>query len=170
MKNYKENDSSDPWSFRDKESPKTNELSLIDKITQKVNQTLIKSTQKKPINPGITILDNHEDNQNFIDVFKKKAEKELEIFETERKEQYSQKNKSVLIKIDCTLSDLSLGRGTFVTKDDLILNMPSSFLNKTKFEDIGNSYSIKVTEINRLIPNDEFISNLHSYYSQHNKN
>ena len=170
MKNYKENDSSDPWSFRDKESPKTNELSLIDKITQKVNQTLIKSTQKKPINPGITILDNHEDNQNFIDVFKKKAEKELEIFETERKEQYSQKNKSVLINIDCTLSDLSLGRGTFVTKDDLILNMPSSFLNKTKFEDIGNSYSIKVTEINRLIPNDEFISNLHSYYSQHNKN
>ena len=170
MKNYKENDSSDPWSFRDKESPKTNELSLIDKITQKVNQTLIKSTQKKPINPGITILDNQEDNQNFIDVFKKKAEKELEIFETERKEQYSQKNKSVLINIDCTLSDLSLGRGTFVTKDDLILNMPSSFLNKTKFEDIGNSYSIKVTEINRLIPNDEFISNLHSYYSQHNKN
>ena len=170
MKNYKENDSSDPWSFRDKESPKTNELSLIDKITQKVNQTLIKSTQKKPINPGITILDNQEDNQNFIDVFKKKAEKELEIFETERKEQYSQKNKSVLINIDCTLSDLSLGKGTFVTKDDLILNMPSSFLNKTKFEDIGNSYSIKVTEINRLIPNDEFISNLHSYYSQHNKN
>ena len=170
MKNYKENDSSDPWSFRDKESPKTNELSLIDKITQKVNQTLIKSTQKKPINPGITILDNHEDNQNFIDVFKKKAEKELEIFETERKEQYSQKNKSVLINIDCTLSDLSLGRGTFVTKDDLILNMPSSFLNKTKFEDIGNSYSIKVTEINRLIPNDEYISNLHSYYSQQNKN
>ena len=48
----------------------------MDKITQKVNQTLIKSTQKKPINPGITILDNHEDNQNFIDVFKKKAEKE----------------------------------------------------------------------------------------------
>ena len=170
MKNYEENDSSAPWSFRDKESPKTNELSLIDKITQKVNQTLIKSTQKKPINPGITILDNHEDNQNFIDVFKKKAEKELEIFETERKEQYSQKNKSVLINIDCTLSDLSLGKGTFVTKDDLILNMPSSFLNKTKFEDIGNSYSIKVTEINRLIPNDEFISNLHSYYSQHNKN
>ena len=170
MKNYKENDSSDPWSFRDKKSPKTNDLSIIDKITLKVNQTLIKSTQKKPINPGITILDNHEDNQNFIDVFKKKAEKELEIFETERKEQYSQKNKSVLINIDCTLSDLSLGRGTFVTKDDLILNMPSSFLNKTKFEDIGNSYSIKVTEINRLIPNDEFISNLHSYYSQHNKN
>ena len=111
MKNYEENDSSDPWSFRDKESPKTNELSLIDKITQKVNQTLIKSTQKKPINPGITILDNHEDNQNFIDVFKKKAEKELEIFESERKEQYSQKNKNVLINIDCTLSDLSLGKG-----------------------------------------------------------
>ena len=115
-------------------------------------------------------MDNHEDNQNFIDVFKKKAEKELEIFESERKEQYSQKNKNILINIDCTLSDLSLGKGTFVTKDDLILNMPSSFLNKTKFEDIGNSYSIKVTEINRLIPNDEFISNLHSYYSQQNKN
>ena len=170
MTNYDKNDSSAPWSFRDKESPKNNELSLIDEITQKVNQTLIKSTQKKHSSPEIPICDQFEDNKYFIDVFKKKTEKELEIFESERKEQYSKNNKNILINVDCTLSDLTLGKGTFVTKDDLILNLPSNFLNKTKFEDIGNSYSINITEINRLIPNDEFISNLHSYYSQNSNN
>ena len=168
MTNYEKNDSSTPWSFRDKENPKNNELSLIDEITQKVNQTLIKSTQKKHLNLEMQIYDQFEDNRNFIDVFKKKTEKELEIFESERKEQYSKNNKNILINVDCTLSDLTLGKGTFVTKDDLILNLPSNFLNKTKFEDIGNSYSINITEINRLIPSDEFISNLHSFYSQNN--
>ena len=168
MTNDEKNDSSAPWSFRDKESPKNNELSLIDEITQKVNQTLIKSTQKKHPSPEIPIYEQFEDNKYFIDVFKKKTEKELEIFESERKEEYSKSNKNILINVDCTLSDLSLGKGTFVTKDDLILNLPSNFLNKTKLEDIGNSYSLNISEINRLIPNDEFISNLHSYYSQNN--
>ena len=170
MENYENNDSSAPWSFREKESPKNNELSLIDTITQKVNQTLINSTQKNRVNPALTFYDNYEDGTHFIDVFKKKTEKELEIFESERKEEFSQKNKKALINIDCTLSDLSLGKGTLVTKDDLILNLPSYFLNKTKFDDIGNSYSINIMEINRLIPDDEYISNLHSYFSQNNKN
>ena len=161
MKTDENNESSAPWSFRDKEDLKKDEISLIDKITQKVNQTLLKSTQKKNKLPS---------DDRFIDVFKKNAEKELEIFESERREKYSQKNKNILINIDCTLSDLTLGKGTFVTKDDLIVNLPSSFLNKTNFEDIGNSYSINVTEINRLIPNDEFISKLHLFYSQNNKN
>ena len=107
---------------------------------------------------------NFEENKKFIDVFKKNAEKELEIFESERKMNKNKNNG--LINIDCTLSELTMGKGTFVTKDDLILNLPSSFLNKTKMEDIGNSYSINITEINRLIPNDEFVSKLHLFYSQ----
>ena len=170
MKNNENNESSPPWSFRDKEESKKTELSLIDKITQKVNQTLLKSTQKKHLNPINIDCDNNVDEKYFIDVFKKSAEKELEIFESERKEQYSQKNNNSLINIDCTLSDITLGKGTFVTKDDLIINLPSNFLNKTKFEDIGNSYSINITEINKLIPNDDYISKLHTYYSQNYKN
>ena len=168
MKNYENNDSSGPWSFREKQEPKKEELSLIDKITQKVNQTLLQSTQKKHSNPVID-YDIFPDNTNYIDVFKKNAEKELEIFESERKEQYSQKNKNSLINFECTLSNISIGKGTFVTKDDLIFNLPSSFLNKTKLEDTGNTYSMSISEINRLIPNDDFISKLHTYYSQNNK-
>ena len=163
MKTDENDESSDPWSFRDKEESKKDKLNLIDKITQKVNQTLLKSTIKKHNISLDSNYKNFEDNTKFIDVFKKNAEKELEIFESERK---MNKNKNGLINIDCTLSDLTLGKGTFVTKDDLILNLPSSFLNKTKMEDIGNSYSINITEINRLIPNDEFVSKLHLFYSQ----
>ena len=163
MRNDENDESSDPWSFRDKEESKKDKLNLIDKITQKVNQTLLKSTIKKHNISLDSNYKNFEDNTKFIDVFKKNAEKELEIFESERK---MNKNKNGLINIDCTLSDLTLGKGTFVTKDDLILNLPSSFLNKTKMEDIGNSYSINITEINRLIPNDEFVSKLHLFYSQ----
>ena len=170
MQNNENNEISEPWSFRDNEEPKKTELSLIDTITQKVNQTLIKATQKKSKLPPSSILDIYEDNKNFIDVFKKNAEKELEIFESERREQSSHKNKNILINLDCNLSDLTLGKGTFVTKDDLILNLPSNFLNKTNFEDIGNTYNINISEINRLIPTDEFISKLHLYYSQNNKN
>ena len=164
MRNDDENDeSSDPWSFRDKEESKKDKSNIIDKITQKVNQTLLKAKKKK----NSIVLDsnykNYDENKKFIDVFKKNAEKELEIFESERK---MNKNKNGLINIDCTLSDLTLGKGTFVTKDDLILNLPSNLLNKTKMEDIGNSYSINITEINRLIPDDEFVSKLHLFYSQ----
>ena len=163
------NDSFGPWSFRDKEESNKGDINLIDKITQKVNQTLLKSTQKNHKNQPINI-ENYDNDKNFIDVFKKNTEKELEIFESERKEEFSQKNKNFLISVDCTLSDLTLGKGTFVTKDDLILNLPSNFLNKTKCEDIGNTFLINITEINRLIPTDEFISKLHSYYSQNDNN
>ena len=163
MNNEENEESSDPWSFRDKEESKKDKLNIIDKITQKVNQTLIKATKKKHNNTLDSNYKNFEESKKFIDVFKKNAEKELEIFESERK---INKNKNGLINIDCTLSELTLGKGTFVTKDDIILNLPSSFLNKTKMEDIGNSYSINITEINRLIPNDEFVSKLHSFYSQ----
>ena len=163
------NDCFGPWSFRDKEESNKDDINLIDKITQKVNQTLLKSTQKNHKNKPINI-ENYDNDKNFIDVFKKNTEKELEIFESERKEEFSKKNKNILINVDCTLSDLTLGKGTFVTKDDLILNLPSCFLNKTKCEDIGNTYLINITEINRLIPTDEFISKLHSYYSQNDNN
>ena len=50
MKNVEENnDSFGPWSFREKEVNKINELNIIDKITQKVNQTLLNSISKKKI-------------------------------------------------------------------------------------------------------------------------
>ena len=163
------NDSLGPWSFREKEESNKDDINLIDKITQKVNQTLLKVTQKSHKNQPIN-FENYDNDKNFIDVFKKNTEKELEIFESERKEEFSKKNKNILINVDCTLSDLTLGKGTFVTKDDLILNFPSSFLNKTKCEDIGNTYLINITEINRLIPTDEFISKLHLYYSQADNN
>ena len=163
------NDPSGPWSFRDKEESNKHDINLIDIITQKVNQTLLKSTQKNYKIQSIN-FENYNNDKNFIDVFKKNTEKELEIFESERKEEFSKKNKNILINVDCTLSDLTLGKGTFVTKDDLILNLPSCFLNKTKCEDIGNTYLINITEINRLIPTDEFISKLHSYYSQNDNN
>ena len=163
MRNDENDESSDPWSFRDKEELKKDKLNMIDKITQKVNQTLIKATKKKHNIALDSNYKNYEENKKYIDVFRKNAEKELEIFESERK---MNKNKNGLINIDCTLSDLTLGKGIFVTKDDLIFNLPSSFLNKTKMEDIGNSYSINISEINRLIPNDEFVSKLHLFYSQ----
>ena len=164
MKNDDNDESSENWNFRDKEESKKDKLNIIDTITQKVNQTLIKATKKKNSIALDSNYKNFEENKKFIDVFKKNAEKELEIFESERKMNKNKNNG--LINIDCTLSELTMGKGTFVTKDDLILNLPSSFLNKTKMEDIGNSYSINITEINRLIPNDEFVSKLHLFYSQ----
>ena len=159
-------ESSEPWSFRDKKGDNSNEINLVDKLTQKLNQTLIKLTQKKNKVPPIINYENYRENIDYIDIFNKNSEKELEIFESERKERISKNNKNILLKIDCTLSDLELGKGTLVTKDDLILELPSNFLNKTNTEDIGNSYNISISEINPLIPNDEFISKLHLYYSQ----
>ena len=168
--NIDNNGSEGAWSFRDKGNIKKIEINLIDKITQKVNQSLIKCTQKKNKNKSLIFKKNHYADNIFIDVFRKNAEKELEIFESERNSEFSKKNKKPLINIDSTLSDLSLGKGIFVTKDDLILNLPSSFLKKTKCDDIGNTYLINVSEINRLIPNDEFISKLHIYYSKNDNN
>ena len=33
-------------------------------------------------------------------------------------------------------------------------------------EDVGNTYTINVNEINKLVPNDTFIAQLHTFYSQ----
>ena len=158
---------SNPWSFRNKEETK-NEFKVIDKLKEKVNQTLIKSRNinKKKDNKETTTTVLEDEEKNFIDLLKKNTEKELEIFDSERRDFSSPKNKGSLINIDCTLSNLNIGKGTFVTKDDLIIDLPSCFSNKTKMEDVGNTYTINVNEINKLVPNDTFIAQLHTFYSQ----
>ena len=155
-----------PWSFRDKRDINKKEKDLIYKITQKLNQTLINVTQNKNKNQLYSFDKKNDEDKNYIDVFRKNTEKELEIFESERNTNFSKKNKNSLINIDCTLSDIKFGKGFFVTKDDLIFDLPSNFLNKAKCEEIGITYLINVNEISRLIPNDEYISKLHLYYSQ----
>ena len=91
-------ESSELWSFRNKDdsSNRNNkkEVSNIDILTQKVNQALIKSTHKKHniiSEPNLKYFE--EENKN-LDFFKKSVEKELEIFESERKMQYLNRNKN----------------------------------------------------------------------------
>lgn len=159
------NDLSNPWSFRNKEeTKKENPLSDKLKLKEKINKTLQKPKKHKITEFTEATLE--EEEKKCINLFKKNVEKELEIFESERRDIIPSKNKGSIINIDCTLSDLNIGKGTLVTKDDLIIDLPSCFLNKTKFEDIGNTYTINVTEINRLVPNDNFVAELHSFYSQ----
>ena len=167
-------ESSELWSFRNKDdsSNRNNkkEVSNIDILTQKVNQALIKSTHKKHniiSEPNLKYFE--EENKN-LDFFKKSVEKELEIFESERKMQYLNKNKNEnnLLKLNMTLSEINLGKCVFVTKDDLIANLPNNFMTNINMDDIGNDYQINMKEIDRLIPTDEDVSKLHSEYSKIN--
>ena len=159
-------ESSEVWSFRNKEESVENnnkkELSTIERLTQKVNQTLINSSK----NRNNIISDNDikyfEEESKNLDFFKKSVEKELEIFESERKLQIMNKNKDKknLMNLNMTLSELNLGKGVFVTKDDIIVNLPSNFLNNTNSDDIGNEYIISMNEIERLIPTDDYVAKL----------
>ena len=169
-------ESSEVWSFRNKdESVETNnkkELSTIERLTQKVNQTLINSTKNRNniiSEPNIKYFEEESKNLNF---FKKSVEKELEIFESERKLQLMNKNKDKknLMNLNMTLSELNLGKGVFVTKDDVIVNLPSNFLNNTNSDDIGNEYIISMNEIDRLIPTDDYVAKLHQEYSKDDEN
>jgi hypothetical protein len=169
-------ESSELWSFRNKDdsSNRNNkkEVSNIDILTQKVNQTLIKSTHKKHniiSEPNLKYFE--EENKN-LDFFKQSVEKELEIFESERKLQIMNKNKDKknLMNLNMTLSELNLGKGVFVTKDDIIVNLPSNFLNNTNSDDIGNEYIISMNEIERLIPTDDYVAKLHHEYSKDTEN
>lgn len=167
-------ESSELWSFRNKDdsSNRNNkkEVSNIDILTQKVNQALTKSTHKKHniiSEPNLKYFE--EENKN-LDFFKKSVEKELEIFESERKMQYLNKNKNEnnLLKLNMTLSEINLGKCVFVSKDDLIVNLPNNFMTNINMDDIGNDYQINMKEIDRLIPTDEDVSKLHSEYSKIN--
>ena len=167
-------ESSELWSFRNKDdsSNRNNkkEVSNIDILTQKVNQALIKSTHKKHSIISEPNLKYFEEENKNLDFFKKSVEKELEIFESERKMQYLNKNKNEnnLLKLNMTLSEINLGKCVFASKDDLIVNLPNNFMTNINMDDIGNDYQINMKEIDRLIPTEEDVSKLHSEYSKIN--
>ena len=165
-------ESSEVWSFRNKEELSKNndkkELSITETLTQKVNQTLIKSTQKKPkIFLDVNTKYYEEESKN-LDFFKKSVKKELEIFESERKMQLLNKKtkENNLLNLKMTLIKFNFWKCIFVTKDDLIVNLPNNFLSNTNLDDIGNEYQINMREIDKLVPNDDFIAKLHSEYSK----
>ena len=72
------------------------------------------------------------------------------------------------MNLNMTLSDINIGKCTFVTKDDLIVNLPNYFLSKTNIDDIGNEFQINLKEIERLIPSDDSVAKLHLEYSKEN--
>ena len=165
-------ESSEFWSFRNREESSNNnnekELTTIEKLIQKVNLALIKSAQKKKNISSDSNSKYYEEETKNLDFFKKSLEKELEIFESERKMQLMDKNvrKTNIMNLNMTLSELNEGKGVFVTKDDLIINLPSNFLKNTNLDDIGNEFQISMNEIDSLIPNDEFVAKLHLEYSK----
>ena len=167
-------ESSEMWSFRNKNEDSINnnnkkEPSIIDILTQKVNKTLIDSNKKKRNKISDTNIKYYEEERKNLDFFKKSIEKELEIFESERKmDLIKNKDKTNLMNLNMTLSDINIGKCTFVTKDDLIVNLPNYFLPKTNIDDIGNDYQINMKEIERLIPSDDSVAKLHLEYSKGN--
>ena len=167
-------ESSEVWSFRNKNEDSINnnnkkEPSIIDILTQKVNKTLIDSNKKKRNKISDTNIKYYEEERKNLDFFKKSIEKELEIFESERKmDLIKNKDKTNLMNLNMTLSDINIGKCTFVTKDDLIVNLPNYFLPKTNIDDIGNDYQINMKEIERLIPSDDSVAKLHLEYSKGN--
>ena len=169
-------ESSELWSFRNKNDESTNntnkkkEPSIIDILTQRINKTLIDSNKKKRNKISETNLKYYEEETKNLDFFKKSVEKELEIFESERKMQIMNKNKDKnnLMNLNMTLSDINIGKCLFVTKDDLFVNLPNYFLPNTTMDDIGNEYQINMKEIDRLIPSDDSVAKLHLEYSKDN--
>ena len=169
-------ESSELWSFRNKDDSisikNEKDLSTIEKLTNKVNQTLIKETKNKNKIISEPNLKYFEEETKNLDFFKKSIEKELEIFESERKLQLMNKNKEKnnLMNLNMTLSELNQGTSVFVTRDDLIINLPSNFLINTNSDDIGNEFIINLKEVDRLIPTDDYISKFHLEYSKDNDN
>ena len=111
-----------------------------------------------------------EEETKNLDFFKKSVEKELEIFESERKMQLMNKNKDKknLMNLNMTLSEINIGKCTFVTKDNLIVNLPNYFLQNINIDDIGNEFQINVKEIDKIIPSDDSVAKLHLEYSKEN--
>ena len=86
-------ESSELWSFRNKNNDSINnnnkkEPSIIDILTQKVNKTLIDSNKRKRNKLSDTNIKYYEEERKNLDFFKKSVEKELEIFESERKNEF----------------------------------------------------------------------------------
>ena len=169
-------ESSELWSFRNKDDSTSiknkKELTTIEKITQKVNQTLINSAKNKNNIISEPNLKYFEEERKNLDFFKKSIEKELEIFESERKMELMNKNsnKNNLMNLNMTLSELNQGTSVFVSKDDLIINLPTHFLIDTNSDDIGNEFIINLKEVDKYIPSDDYISKFHLEYSKDNDN
>ena len=171
-------ESSEFWSFRNKNTESLNndtnkkEPTIVDILMQKVNKTLIDSNKKKRNKISDTNIRYFEEETKNLDFFKKSVEKELEIFESERKMQLMNKNKEKnnLMNLNMTLSELNKGTSVFVTKDDLIINLPSNFLINTNSDDIGNEFIINLKEVDKYIPSDDYISKFHLEYSKDNDN
>ena len=161
MKENIENESLEHWSFRKKDYKNNNE-NLVDILKSKVNEELKKSSkQKKNLN------EKRKENRKLIDMYQNNQEKELKIFETtERKDNNFRDKNNVNFNFDCTLSDITPGDGIFVTDNDIVFKFPSNFLNKTNSTDKGNTYTFNIREINKLIPEDDYISKIHRYYSE----
>ena len=169
-------ESSEFWSFRNKNTESLNndtnkkEPTIVDILMQKVNKTLIDSNKKKRNKISDTNIRYFEEETKNLDFFKKSVEKELEIFESERKMQLMNKNKDKknLMNLNMTLSDINIGKCTFVTKDDLIVNLPNYFLQNINTNDIGNEFQINMNEIDKIIPSDDSVAKLHLEYSKEN--
>ena len=169
-------ESSEFWSFRNKNTESINNdtnkkgQTIVDILTQKVNKTLIDSNKKKRNKISDTNIRYFEEETKNLDFFKKSVEKELEIFESERKMQLMNKNKDKknLMNLNMTLSDINKGKCTFVTKDDLIVNLPNYFLQNINTDDIGNEFQINMNEIDKIIPSDDSVAKLHLEYSKEN--
>ena len=169
-------ESSEFWSFRNKNTESLNndtnkkEPTIVDILTQKVNKTLIDSNKKKRNKISDTNIRYFEEETKNLDFFKKSVEKELEIFESERKMQLMNKNKDKknLMNLNMTLSEINIGKCTFVTKDNLIVNLPNYFLQNINTDDIGNEFQINMNEIDKIIPSDDSVAKLHLEYSKEN--
>ena len=169
-------ESSEFWSFRNKNTESLNndtnkkEPTIVDILMQKVNKTLIDSNKKKRNKISDTNIRYFEEETKNLDFFKKSVEKELEIFESERKMQLMNKNKDKknLMNLNMTLSEINIGKCTFVTKDNLIVNLQNYFLQNINTDDIGNEFQINMNEIDKIIPSDDSVAKLHLEYSKEN--
>ncbi len=172
------NESSDIWSFRNNNKINNDskyiiqqnkkDLSDIDILNQKVKDNLINLSKKKHVISLDSDIKYFNEEKKDLYFFKKSIEKELEIFESERKNKIKEKEYNNLLNIKMTLSEMHQGNYLFITDNDLIVNLPKNLLPNTNKDDIGNEYQITMKEIESLIPSDDIIAKMHLKLSQNN--
>ena len=172
------NESSDIWSFRNNNKINNDskyiiqqnkkDLSDIDILNQKVKDNLINLSKKKHVISLDSDIKYFNEEKKDLYFFKKSIEKELEIFESERKNKIKEKEYNNLLNIKMTLSEIHQGNYLFITDNDLIVNLPKNLLPNTNKDDIGNEYQITMKEIESLIPSDDIIAKMHLKLSQNN--
>ena len=172
------NESSDIWSFRNKDNKEslsdddTNKnKSIIDILKQRVTQNLKNLTKKKHIISLENDIKYYEEETKNLNFFKKSIEKELEIFESERKNKIENKNnnnENNLVNINMTLSEINRGNCLFVTNNDLMINLPKNLIGNINNDDIGNEFKINIKEIDSLIPSEDIVAKMHLKFSKNN--